>query len=467
MRIHKKPLNRSITIGCIIFILLLCLLLSIANLTLYRNYVFDDYRGYIADILNITLDQIDGDDLRTCIETGQKSEKYQETLLYMDNFMDHFSDIHYFYAVLPLNTEPIGNTMSVLSAERYYDRYVDTEGNLYLGWISDDEFSAETAEQFFRILNGKGIVYFEDRTEWGRDYTGAVPILDSQGQPVAVLALDIDISFLTDMILQYAAINICIIASLGAVFIAIFLFWSRNNITRPIKRLEQSAVGFADHSHGQRDLDALVFEAPEMTTDNEIKALSDAVVKMTSDIRDYVNDIISAEEKAETMKKLANRDALTGIRNKTAYDHDIRRLERQLQEGGTRIGLAIVDLNDLKKINDTFGHDKGNLAIRKLSGMICSIFIHSRVYRIGGDEFVITLHGQDFDQFPQLKARFEAEIEALNRDDSLPPWEGVSAAMGAAFFDESLDDGLDALFNRADEVMYQRKKQMKAGKRES
>ena len=462
MKRHRKPLNRSITIGCILFIIALCVLLSFANLRMYKKYVYVDYQSYIADILDYTLSGIDGDDLKACIETGEESGQYRETLLFMDRLMDHFEDIHYFYAVLPLNTEETGNVMSVFSAERYYDRYIDTEGNLYLGWVSDDEFDAATAAQFFDIMRGDGIVYFEEATEWGVDYTGAVPIRDGQGNSVAVLAVDIDISFINAMILQYAAVNILVISLAGAVFICIFLFWSRRNITKPILRLEQSAVGFADHSHGQRDIDALSFDAPPMKADNEIKSLSDAVIKMTEDMRDYVSDIISAEKKAANMQELANRDALTGIRNKNAYDHEIRRAGVKLAMGDDKVGLAIVDLNYLKKINDTYGHDKGNIAIKKLSRMVCVIFDHSPVFRIGGDEFAVILRGNDYDHYDELTARFNAEIEAMAEDASLEPWEKVSAAIGAAFYDKELDHGIDSLFKRADRVMYDRKKEMKA-----
>ncbi len=87
---HKKPLSRSITVGCILFIIILCALLCSANLALYKNYVYDDYRVYIEDILNYTLSHMDGDDLKVCIETGEESEKYKETLLFMDNMIDHF-----------------------------------------------------------------------------------------------------------------------------------------------------------------------------------------------------------------------------------------------------------------------------------------------------------------------------------------------------------------------------------------
>ena len=462
MKQYKRPLNRSITIGCIAFIIVLCILLSIANLSMFRHYVYKDCRSYISYILDCSMSHIDGDDLKKCIETGEESDTYKETLLFMDDLINSFGDIHYLYAVLPLNTEDTGSVMSVLSAERYHDRYVDTEGNLYLGWISDDEYDSETAAKLFEIMDGDEIVYFEEKTEWGTDYTGAMPIKDSQGNSVAVLAADIDISFIDKVILEYAMINICIIAILGMIFIGFFLYWSRKNITRPIRSLEESAVGFAEHSHGQRDVESLVFDAPKLKKDNEIKALSDAVVKMTKDMRNYVADIISAEKKAASMQELANRDPLTGIRNKTAYDNESQLLVEEIKTGSTKIGLAIVDLNFLKKINDTYGHDIGDSAIRKLCQMVCEIFSHSAVYRIGGDEFAIILKGNDYDQYDRLVERFHADCAELAEDSTVEPWEKITASIGAAFYDASVDDGMGSLFRRADQDMYEHKKAMNA-----
>ena len=462
MRKYKRPLNRSITVGCIVFLLLLCLLLSVANLTLYKNYVYDDYRGYIADLLGYAMSRIDADDLKICIDTLTESDKYKETLLFLDDLMEHYDDIHYLYAVRPLNTDDTGSVLSVLSAERYYDRYIDTEGNLYLGWISDDEYDSETASQLFDIMNGDDIVYFHEETEWGMDYTGAMPIKTTDGESIAVLAVDVDLSFINKMILNYALVNVLIIVAMGVLFIGIFLIWSRRNITMPIKKLEQSAVGFVGHSHGQRDVDALRFDAPNVTSDNEIKALSDAVVKMTQDMRDYVTDIISAERKAADLHELANTDALTGVGNKTAYDREIRRLQGMLSIGHSKVGLAIADLNFLKVINDTYGHEKGNVALVKLCDLICETFTHSKVFRIGGDEFVIILHGEDYTNYDRLMESFNGELAAISEDGSLEPWEKISAAVGAAFYDASIDEDFDGLFRRADHVMYDRKKEMKA-----
>ncbi len=117
--------------------------------------------------------------------------------------------------------------MSVFSAERYHDRYEDTEGNLYLGWISDDEFDADTAKLMMDVMNGDDIVFFEETTEWGIDYTGAVSIKDSTGKSIAVLAVDIDITFIRSAIIKYAVINISITVVLGLTFISLFFIWFR------------------------------------------------------------------------------------------------------------------------------------------------------------------------------------------------------------------------------------------------
>lgn len=454
MKKHKKPLTRSIIIGCIIFLILLSALMSVGNLLLHRNYVYNNFQKRITYMLNYTLDHIDADDLKQCIETKEKSEKYKTTQLFMDSIIDNYDDIHYFYAVVPLNYDDTGNVMSVLSAERYYDRYVDTEGNLYLGWISDDEYDKETTSLLFDIMNDDEITFFEEQTEWGTDYTGAIAVKDSSGNGICVLCVDIDISFINQSVFKYAMVNLGIVIGFGCFFTVLFLLWAREHITKPIKKLEESAVGFVDHSSNQRDVSALKFDAPVIRFDNEIKSLSDAVTKMTEDMKDYVADIINAEEEAANMHELANKDALTGVKNKLAYFADINNIK------DTKVGIAICDLNFLKKLNDTHGHDKGDIAIKKMSEMVCNIFCHSPVYRIGGDEFAIILKNHDYDHYHELEAMFNKEMEKMAKDDTLKPWEKISAAIGVAFFEDG--DDMETVFKRADQNMYKRKSEMKA-----
>lgn len=125
----------------------------------------------------------------------------------------------------------------------------------------------------------------------------------------------------------------------------------------------------------------------------------------------------------------------------------------------------MIDLNDLKKTNDLYGHDCGNVSLRLLSNTICAVFAHSPVFRIGGDEFTVILKGRDYNEIEILAMEFHARMEAFASPDAsgLEPWERISAAMGYALFDPAVDKGTADVFRRADEQMYFNKRQMKAG----
>ena len=466
---NRKSLSRSITAGCILFIVVLCVVLGLASRVNYKRMLYQRYESFIADILHYVDRHIDDDDLVRCIQTLERSEKYDELELFMDSIKEDFS-IHYLYIIKPLNTDDTKCIMSVVSAENYYDRYVDTDGNLYLGWISDDEFDSDTARKFFNIMNQKKVIFFEETTEWGTDYTGAMGLFDSNNKPYAVLAVDVDITEIKTLIHQRSLEAAEIIILLGVFFISVFLFWVLKNITNPIALLEKSVVDFAKRSHGQRDVSALHFEAPKITTNNEIGSLSDAVASMTEDMRAYVTDMLSLEKQADDMKKkasqmseLANKDALTGVRNKTAYDKEIIRMEYALSVGKqTAFGIGMIDLNFLKRINDTYGHEQGDYAIKKLCRVVCATFVHSPVFRIGGDEFVVILEGSDYENVQTLSAELKQKMQSMEEDTNLEPWEKVSASVGFAFYDKDQDTSVLNVFRRADAEMYACKKNMKA-----
>ena len=166
------------------------------------------------------------------------------------------------------------------------------------------------------------------------------------------------------------------------------------------------------------------------------------------------------------MGEMAIKDALTGIRNKAGYDKEVDKITAELHEGKKEFGVVMVDLNYLKRINDEFGHEKGNIAIQNLCKVVCTVFDHSPVFRIGGDEFVAILRGDDYKNIDFLIAVFNNKLDDLQSDATLDPWEKTSAAIGYALFDDSQDAGYEDVFKRADEAMYARKKEMKAARQE-
>ena len=122
----------------------------------------------------------------------------------------------------------------------------------------------------------------------------------------------------------------------------------------------------------------------------------------------------------------------------------------------------MIDLNYLKNINDTHGHDMGNIAIKKLCGLVCDTFKHSPVFRVGGDEFIVILENRDYQNIEELVGNFNSRLNDLEKETALEPWEKISAAIGYALYDPIKDDGIQSVFKRADQAMYNRKTEMKA-----
>ncbi|MCR4756918.1 MAG: GGDEF domain-containing protein, partial [Butyrivibrio sp.] len=106
--------------------------------------------------------------------------------------------------------------------------------------------------------------------------------------------------------------------------------------------------------------------------------------------REYAENLYAAESKA-------NIDELTGVKNKNAYSETVVTLNELIERGSmTPFAIAVFDINGLKEVNDTQGHQAGDEFIKKGRDMICRFFKHSPVYRIGGDEFVVIVQGYDF-----------------------------------------------------------------------
>ncbi|MBR4474708.1 MAG: amino acid permease [Oscillospiraceae bacterium] len=154
-------------------------------------------------------------------------------------------------------------------------------------------------------------------------------------------------------------------------------------------------------------------------------------------------------------KRKAIVDALTGIKNKHAYHEAEEKLNLQIVEScAPGFAVSVLDVNDLKKINDTAGHQAGDQCIRDACRIICDIFKRSPVFRVGGDEFAVISQGNDYQYIDQLLAKVkEYNAEAAKTG-------GVVIACGMARFEN--DSSVAAVFERADQNMYEDKSRLKA-----
>ena len=153
----------------------------------------------------------------------------------------------------------------------------------------------------------------------------------------------------------------------------------------------------------------------------------------------------------------ANTDALTHVGNTTAYMDAQSELEGRMEEG-KRFAIAVFDINDLKKVNDRFGHKEGDRIIQGAAEGICSIFGSDHTYRIGGDEFTAVMEdGTD----EAIRHKVQRVREAVMKFNEGSDTEGakLSLSAGTAEFDPEHDKKFRDVFVRADEVLYQKKRE--------
>ena len=171
----------------------------------------------------------------------------------------------------------------------------------------------------------------------------------------------------------------------------------------------------------------------------------------------YKDEIVEYNHEVEIANQRSYRDALTGVKNKMAYLETLKQIEKRVESGALKeYGIVVFDVNNLKHINDTMGHDAGDEYIKSACSLICVQFKHSPVFRVGGDEFVAILENDDYAQREELIRSFEHDIEENHKNKQ------VVVASGCDIYDAGRDNNYNDVFRRADKKMYERKQQLKA-----
>lgn len=151
-------------------------------------------------------------------------------------------------------------------------------------------------------------------------------------------------------------------------------------------------------------------------------------------------------------------DPLTSVRNKGAFAEYIQGIQDRLDnEEQVEFAIGVFDCDDLKPINDDYGHDKGDVYLKVASRVICRVFQHSPVFRIGGDEFAAVLLNEDFQNRDKLAGKFAKAQEDINAA-AKNAWEEAHVSLGIAVFDTQDDKYVTDTVRRADKIMYENKR---------
>ena len=234
--------------------------------------------------------------------------------------------------------------------------------------------------------------------------------------------------------------SIIFILLLLAFTTAITIFFSRS-ITKPLKELTK--------------------EAKKMITGDMNAEFN---IRQNDEIGELAKSFAAAKfhisQHMKQMQGLAFQDSLTGVRNKMAYDSYLSELKDRIERGEVKsYGIAVLDTNNLKEINDTYGHENGNAYLVNSCKLICQIFTHSPVFRIGGDEFLVVLTGRDLENHSELMTQLKESMD-LTKNASFP-WKQISIACGLGIASYAKGTTIEETFNKADKNMYINKREIK------
>lgn len=156
-------------------------------------------------------------------------------------------------------------------------------------------------------------------------------------------------------------------------------------------------------------------------------------------------------------REIAYRDPLTGVKSKHAFAEYESKMEDDIKKGDAEdFALLVCDVNGLKHVNDTLGHKAGDQYIKDAGKMISEMFKHSPVFRTGGDEFVVLMNGQDYQDRMDLVAEFDRAVEQNIGTGR------VVISGGLAEYKCGDESTFHEVFERADKLMYERKQELKS-----
>lgn len=190
-------------------------------------------------------------------------------------------------------------------------------------------------------------------------------------------------------------------------------------------------------------------------------AMSDRVADV-SDVEELISEISALrgkvaqlQERIEQLDLLAHEDSLVELPNRRGFMRALERMIDRVRRYKEKVALLFVDVDGLKLINDTLGHQAGDQALGQIARLLVSgVRKSDLVARIGGDEFAIILGYADEESARETANRLVNLIAAsdFEHDGEVLP---LSVAIGAAAIQE--DDTPDTALARADHEMYRRK----------
>lgn len=398
----------------------------------------------------------------TIIEEYLKSkdlwEGYVKNREILIRYLHNMDDIQYLYI------------MAIEDKDSMYDIYLMDDDNepLYATGMHE-----ERGPEFYGVEASKEIEPTISHGDWGWLCSAYVPVFDEGGNVVCNVGCDVAM----DEIMSQRRINLIymIVGAflLTALVLTLAIMIVDRSIVKPLNRITAEMKKFSPAKGKNHDESGVI--DLDIASRDEIDDIYQGIKNMQLNIVDYLNDLDAMQRDKERFEKdikdkekqlgqiskEAYRDPLTCVGSKTAYTRRISEMNEHISKKEEPLfAIVMVDANGLKQVNDNYGHTFGDSYLKGSSHIICDIYKHSPVYRIGGDEFVVILEGEDYEQRQSRLVDLKAAFDRSYNNTSAAPWERYSAAAGMAEY-ASDDNSVELVFKRADKAMYEDKMEFK------
>jgi diguanylate cyclase (GGDEF)-like protein len=414
----------------------------------FRNTIQTLVRRDMLDISNTAAGLLNGDVLGELTEEDVGTPKLEDIRDQLAVFQDNV-DIEYIYTV-----RQVGEDEFIFTVD------ADPE--------DPADFGEEVLVTYALRQAAKGTATVDTEPaedEWGNFYSAYSPVYDSEGKISGIVGVDFDSAWYESQIREHMRSSVLIaiiLVLIGGIIVAVFTSGAVERLNKLKTQLtalsadvdeltaelstEADNLGAAPRTAVQIEEkpDAPVPESPS----DEIEEITAKMQVMHSQMKQY---IAYARAKAYL-------DGLTGVGNSLAYVEMQGRINREIGEGKADFHVVVYDINDLKKVNDKYGHSEGDMIIRAAASAVTDAFGIRHTFRIGGDELLAVAEKTSDAKVIEKLASVELSLARYNDERRAQGgYADLSLSAGFSGFRPDQDSCFHDVFVRADEKMYEQK----------
>ncbi len=226
--------------------------------------------------------------------------------------------------------------------------------------------------------------------------------------------------------------------------------------THGLSAYNEQINALAQRIRGTDDVSAIIGMLNQALAETRrLRSRDDELVAARRKVGEVERNIEAMRNELEHVKAMLHQDPLTGLLNRRGIDDAFRQEASRCDRRGTRLCLALIDLDNFKSINDTFGHQSGDNALIHVSNVVRNTLRPTdRLGRFGGEEFLILLPETELKESAGVLARVKREVASKPLSESEL---NLKITFSGGVTERRERESFDQLLARADAALYQAK----------